>query len=58
MIDFWSDTMVAFEEVMDIIKMTTEEATQALTVGDAPEGARIVVEIQKSSRTPRPMKDK
>ena len=38
--------------------MTTEEAAQALTIGDALEGARIVAEILKSPRTPRPKKYK
>ena len=43
---------------MDIIEMITEEAAQVLTMGDSPEGARIVAEILKSPRTPRPKKDK
>lgn len=57
-IDFWTNTMAATEEVMEITKMTVEEAAQALTVGDAPEGAGIVAEILKSPCTPRPKKDK
>ena len=43
---------------MEIIEMTAKEATQALTIGDAPEDSRIMVEIPKSPRTPRPKKDK
>ena len=48
--------MVASKEVMEIIEMTVKEAAQALTVGDAPEGAKIVAEIPKSPHTPRPKK--
>ena len=50
--------MAASEEAREIREMITEEAAQALTMGDAPEGTRIVVEIQKSPRMPRPKKDK
>jgi len=50
--------METSEEVMEITEMTAEEATQALTVGDAPEGNMIMVEIPKSPCTARPKKDK
>ena len=43
---------------MEITEMTTEEATQALTMGDAPEGIGIVAEILKSLCIPRPKKNK
>jgi len=52
------DTMATTEDVMEITEMTTEEAMQALTVVDAPEGTGIVAEILKSPHTPRPKKDK
>jgi len=52
------DMMAIVEEVMEITEMTTKEAMQALTMGDAPEGAKIVVEILKSPHTPRPKKEK
>lgn len=55
---FWTDTMAEAEEVMEITELTIEEAAQALTVGDAPEGVGIVAEIPKSPRMPRPKKDK
>jgi len=38
--------------------MTTNEATQALTMGDALEGVRIELEILKSLPMPRPKKEK
>ena len=50
--------MAAFGEVMEIAEMNAEEAVQALIVGDAPDGTRIVAEIHKSLRTPRSKKDK
>lgn len=50
--------MAASQEVREIAKMTTEEATQALTMGDAPKGTRIVVEIPKSLCMLRLKKDK
>ena len=43
--------MAASQEVMEITYMNAEEAVQALTVGDTPEGIEIVVEIPKSPRT-------
>ena len=56
--DLWSSTMTTLEEAMNIGKMTTEEATQAITVGDALERVGIVVEIPKSLCTERLKKDK
>jgi len=50
--------MATTEDVMEITKMTVEEVTQALTMGDAPKGVRIVEKILKSPHTPRPKKDK
>jgi len=43
---------------MEITEITTGEAAQALSVGDAPEGTEIVAEILKSLHTPRSKKDK
>lgn len=50
--------MAASQEVREIAERTVEEGAQALTMGDAPKGARIVAEIPKSPRTPRPNKGK
>lgn len=58
MIDFWSNMMAAYVEVMEIIEMTFEEAEHALTMGDAPEGIGIVADIPKSPRMVRPKKQK
>ena len=38
--------------------MTAKEVAQNLTLGDVPKGAKIVIEISKSLRKPRPKKDK
>ena len=50
--------MAIAKDAMEIIELTVEEAMQALTMGDAPKGVRIEVELPKSPRMPRPKKDK
>lgn len=40
--DLWNKNMVASEEAMDIREITTKEAVQAMTIGDAPESTKIV----------------
>lgn len=56
--DFWTNRMAASEEAREIGEMTAEEAAHAMTVEDAPESTRMVVEITKSSCMLRPKKDK
>lgn len=43
---------------MEITEITTGEAVQAVAVGDALEGTKIVAEILKSPHMPRPKKEK
>ena len=50
--------MVAFEEAREMTEMTIEEATEVVTIEDAPESIGIVVEIPKPSCMPRSKKDK
>ena len=54
----WNRSMTTLEEAMDISEMIVEEAVQAMTIGDAPESARIVMKIPKSPSMMRPKKDK
>ena len=56
-IDLEKEKVIHTEQVHNG-NMTAEEAAQAITMGDSPEGAEIVAEIPKSSRTPRTKKDK
>ena len=56
--DLWSSNMATPEEAVNINEMTTEEVTQAIIVGNAPERTEIVAEIPKSLCMPRPKKDK
>jgi len=57
-IDYGTDIMIATKDGLRIKEVTTSKAVQAPTMEDVPEGAKIVTEILKSPRTPRPKKDK
>ena len=52
------DMVTSTKDGLGIEEVTTGEAAQTQMVEDALEGTRVVIEILKSPRTPRPKKDK
>lgn len=47
------------QDLLNRMMLTPEEAEQEIEVVEvAPESARVIIEVSKSPRTPRPKKDK